>query len=499
MAKRFAAIWFRHLTTDWLTRRQPSLKDMLFVLAAPQRGRMIIRAASQTAEKNGIYTGMVVADCRAILPSLQVFDEQPGQWEKLLNALGEWCMRYTPVAAIDPPDGLILDISGCAHLWGGEEQYIQDIQNKLSGYGYDVRIAVADTIGVAWAIVRYGKDMLIVPSGKQVEALLPLPPAALRLEESITARLIKLGFYTIRSFINTPRRALRRRFGPELLCRLDQALGQEIETIQPIVPVEPYQERLPSLEPICTANGIAIALERLLEKLCSRLAGELKGLRKAIFKCYRVDGNMQTIAIGTNRPSRNITHLLRLFELKIPSIEPDLGIELFLLEAPVTEDLTPEQEMLWDNDSSHDEIIITELLDKIAGKFGTNTIHRYLPDEHYSPERCIRLAASLQEQPQTAWRRDQQRPVQLLTNPEPIEVTVPIPDYPPMLFIYKSKLHHITKADGPERIEREWWLETGETRDYYCVEDEQGARYWLFRLGHYATSDPQWFIHGFFA
>jgi protein ImuB len=390
-------------------------------------------------------------------------------------------------------------VSGCAHLWGGERPYLKDIVTRLRGFGYDVRAAIADTIGTAWAVSRYGRLTPVIEPGRHAEALLPLPPAALRLEAGIVARMEKLGLYQVRSFINMPRSALRRRFGEGLLLRLDQALGQAVEGLQPIKPIPPYQERLPSLEPIRTAGGIEVALRRLLEALCRRLSQEDKGLRTAVFKGYRVDGNIQEVGIGTNRPLRNVEHLFRLFGLKIATMEPALGFELFLLEAPVVEALSAEQEALWDTEGRHDESDIAELLDRLAGKVGMNAIHRYLPAEHYWPERSIKAAASLQEPLQTEWRTDRPRPVHLLPQPEAIEVTVPIPDYPPMLFRYKGKVSKVAKADGPERIEGEWWLEEGLGRDYYCVEDEAGARYWLFRLGDYATGEPKWFIHGFFA
>ncbi len=499
MPKRFVAIWFRHLTTDWMVRCQPHLKGTPFVMAAPERGRMVIKAASAAAEAKGILPGMVVADCRAIFPALQVLDDKPGQADKLLNALAEWCIRFTPIAAADPPDGLILDISGCAHLWGGESQYLKDIVTRIRGFGYDVRAAMSDTVGTAWAVSRYGKIKPIIEPGCQLDALLKLPPAALRLDAGILQRMEKLGLYQVQSFINMPRRVLFRRFGQNLLTRLAQSLGQEIEVLQPIQPILPYQERLPSLEPIRTATGIEIALKKLLETLCQRLIKEGKGLRTCIFKCYRMDGNIQQTGISTSRASRNVEHLFKLFGIKVPGLEPALGFELFILEAPVVEDVLPSQNVLWHIKGNRSDTEIAELLDRLGGKVGMNTIHRYLPDEHYWPERSVKTATSLCEKPHTAWRTDLPRPVLLLPQPEPIEVTVPIPDYPPMLFHYKGKLHNVVKADGPERVEQEWWLNEGLQRDYYCVEDENGARYWLFRAGHYGCGEPKWYMHGFFA
>ncbi len=408
MCKRFVAIWFRHLKTDWMIRRQPELKDVPFVLAFPDHGRIRITEVSAVARAKGIHAGTVVADAKVILPDLQVFDDKPGLADKLLNKLCLWCIKYTPVTTVDPPYGLILDVSGCAHLWGGEEAYLRDIINKLKGLGYHV---------------------------------------------------------------------LRRRFGQQLLLRLDQALGNKEEIIQPLIPVEPYSERLPCLEPIQTATGIEIALQRLLEILYERLQQEGKGLRVASFKCYRIDEKMEQIEISTNHASNNVNHLFKLFELKIATIEPAFGIELFTLEALKVEDILPSLQTFWTANSSLECRKVSELLDRLESKLGNNIIHRYLPDEHHLPKRSIKLANSLKEKPTTQWRSDKLRPIQLLHEPQLIEVTAPIPDYPPMNFRYKGKLHKVKKADGPERIEPEWWLDAGLHRDYYTVEDEEGKRY----------------------
>jgi protein ImuB len=416
---------------------------------------------------------------------------------RLLKRIAEWSIRYSPLVAVDLPDGLIIDASGCTHLWDGDDRYVADIANKLNTRGYDVRVAIADTIGAAWGMARFGRT-LVVPGGQHLSAILSLPPEALRLESEVVQRLHKLGLHQIAQLINIPRSSLRRRFGQQFIIMLDKTLGEEIETMEPIIPIEPYQERLPCLDPILTATGIAIALRQLLETLCRRLQEEQKGLRKATFKCFRVDGKTESINISTTRPSHNVAHLFKLFEIRISTLEPALGIELFILEAPVVEDHLPQQEKMWEESSGLKDMRLAELIDRLQNKVGPQAVHRYLPDEHYWPERSYRMATSLQEHPMTTWRKDKPRPLELLDPPERIEVTAPIPDYPPMLFRYKGKLHEITKADGPERIEQEWWLQQGQHRDYYRVEDQSGHRYWLFRLGHYDDKKYLWFIHGFF-
>ncbi|HZY82618.1 MAG TPA: DNA polymerase Y family protein [Cyclobacteriaceae bacterium] len=500
MARRFISIFFRHLATDWFSTREPEsdFKKKPFILRAPSHGRMIISAANAIAESKGIHVGMAVADARALVPELQVKDDKPDLIPKLLHRLAEWCIRFTPIVAVDPPDGLMMDVTGCSHLWGGDEHYLKDITKKLNTRGYDVRVAIADTAALAWGVARFGK-YLIANKETHFESLMSLPPEGLRLEEETVYRLHKLGLHKVSQFIKMPRQSLRKRFGPNMLSQIDKATGQEIEVIEPVIAVEPYQERLPCMDPIVTATGIEIALKELLTILCLRLQQEQKGLRVATLKCYRVDGKIEQVSIGTNRPSHHVQHLFKLFELKIATIEPALGIELFVLEAPKVDDHLAKQEKMWEGAGGLVDERLSELIDRLAGKVGIQSIHRYLPDEHYWPERSIRQTSSLHEQPATEWPTDRQRPMHVLLKPEPIEVTAPIPDYPPMLFRHNGQIHQVVRADGPERIEKEWWVDQGEHRDYYRVEDSEGGRYWVFRLGHYDDKVYRWFLHGYFA
>lgn len=501
MQKRYVSIWFRYLLADWQLIRRPELKDVPFVFASPDRGRMMITAISPLAQSQGIEIGMRSADAKAICPGLEVLNDKPGRAAKLLKGLGEWCVRYSPTVMIDEflMDGLFMDVSGCTHLWGGERNYLKEIISRLSAKGYTVRLAMADTAGAAWAISHFGTVTPLIPIGGHVEALLPLPPEALRLSEGTLSKLRKLGFHRIKSFIGMPRAVLRRRFGEDFLARLGQALGTVMEVIQPLqIPVL-FQERLPCLEPIKTRNGIEIAITRLLENLCLRLQNEGKGLRVGILTCYRIDGEIVQIDIGTNGASHSVSHLFALFQLKIEQIRPALGIELFVLDAPKVDDVMPGQEALWAENPGLDDQSVIRLLDRVAGKVGSAAICRYVPDTHYWPERSFKKSATITEKPLSDWRIDQPRPTELLKRPEPIDVMALIPDHPPKFFIYKGTKHLVVKADGPERIEREWWLDAGEHRDYYQAEDEQGQRYWLFRSGHYGSEGYKWFIHGFFA
>ncbi len=499
MNKRYLSLWFPYLLADHMAIKNKSLQDQPFALVAKERNKEMIMTLSYAAKKEGLRPQMALADARIFVPTLQAFPYVEAQQQKLLQSLGEWLIRYSPHVAIDSPDGLILEVSGCTHLWQGEISYVKEIKNRLKKAGYHIVLALADTIAAAWAITHYGKDQ-VVKEGEQMQSILSLPPNALRLEERILERLTKLGFYTIDSFIRIAPATLRRRFGDSLNVRIGQLLGYRQEAFIPLIEPHPHQERLACLTPIKTAKGIEIAIETLLTTLCSRLQKEDLGIRNATLKCYRLDGKLQQISIGTHQPSIYIPHLFKLFELKIRQIAPDLGIELFVMEVSTSEALLKEQETLWATKEQSNFKEIGELLDRIGIKAGKNAIRRYLPQERHWPENSVKAVNDLHLLPEIEWPMHKPRPTALLNKPAPIKVSAPIPDYPPMTFLYLGKMHRIVKADGPERIEREWWLEDGAHRDYYYVEDEDGQRYWLFRLGHYDTQlNDKWFIHGFFA
>jgi protein ImuB len=182
MSSRFVSIWFPYLSTDWFSLNQPHLKKLPFVLRTSSHGRMVVTSTNAVAAQKGIGKGMALADARAIIPELEVQDEKPELAEKLLKRIAEWCIMFTPVVSVDLPDGLLFDASGCPHLWGGEEAYLADIARKLQNRGYNVRVAIADTIGMAWGMARFGKPPFVVPPGKHLDVLLSLPPEALRLD-----------------------------------------------------------------------------------------------------------------------------------------------------------------------------------------------------------------------------------------------------------------------------------------------------------------------------
>lgn len=498
MQKTFVCIWFKHFKTDRLLIRQPDLKDKPLVLIRKEHGKMLISAANEQVLKQGVQHNTSLADARAIIPGLLSFDDLPEKATTWLKALAVFCNRFCPSVSLSGTDTLFLDVTGCTHLWGGDAPYLQAIRQCFAAIGYQLRLSMAGTMGAAWALTRYGKDDLIVPPHRQMDAMLLLPPAALQLEAALLARLDKLGLKTICQLLQLPRSALLRRFGQVLLDRIDACSGQRMESWEPVFPPVKYQERLASLEPIITRTGVEMALQNLLEKITAQLKRDGMGIRQAVFTGFKTGHEPVQIEVGTQLAVQDPRRVFRLFEIKLEALSVEPGIDSFLLDIPRTDPVKEKQEKIWQGSAERNCEELAELIDRISNKFGAHRISRFLPDEHHWPERAYQKTNPLFGGEQVQWP-SMDRPVVLLSVPEEIQVSVPVPDYPPLLFRHKGQVHEIIQADGPERIEQEWWLQEGLSRDYYIVEDKNGQRYWLFRSGNYASgSKPSWFLHGYF-
>ncbi|MCW2237838.1 Y-family DNA polymerase [Azospirillum canadense] len=559
-ARRIVSLWLPRLPTDARARRVPRLQDQPSAAILAERGRLAVVAVNRAAEEAGVLPGMTLADARAILgaggggePALAVFDAEPESDARLLERIAAWCTRYTPWTAPDGPDGVVLDITGCAHLFGGEEALVADLRARLAHAGFESRAALADTPAAAWALARFAPT-LTLPRSRRTEgppaasaqtfglrvswagegtpppsrkaannpspaqrgregpakreggglcaALAPLPIAALRLPPATVDGLSAVGLRRIGDLHALPRATLAARFGRAVLLRLDQALGRLDEPVSPRLPVPPHGVRLAFAEPIATAEPIARAVRHLLDALCAGLESAGEGARRLLLEAHRVDRRLedppQTLAIGTSRPVRDAAALMRLFAQKLDRIEPGPGIEVLVLAATEAGPLGAVQRAL--DGGAADESELGELVDRLGNRLGERAVLRLVPRESWLPERSVAPAPALSGVANTSlWPADRPRPVRLLAPPEPIEAVARVPDDPPVMFRWRGALHRVSHADGPERIEAEWWRRTGDPRDYYRVEDADGRRFWVFRQGLYRPdAKAQWFLHGFF-
>jgi protein ImuB len=466
--------------------------------------RMTVAAACPSARALGLHPGMAVTQAQALVPGLETLPAEPEADAAFLSQLATFAARrWTPRSAVSDPAGLWLDLTGVTHLFGGEERMCRRILRFCARLGFTARIAVAGTLGAAHAFARCSSgSVFLCPPGQEAQRLSALPITALRLEEQALATARRLGIETIGELAAMPRAPLARRFGQSVVTRLDQALGRIGEAFDPIVPEEPPEAVLRLVEPISTAEAIDQVLGDLLAMLMARLERRGIALRTLTLVCARVDGQEQSLSIGTARASRDAPHLHRLLGMKIEEIDPGFGIEAMRLVAGRCEPLQP-QPIAHDLSEAGTDKDLGELVDRLTMRLGKRALFRSSFVESDVPERSVSRIAALDQGCGSpgAWPR----PVRLLSSPERIDkVMAELPDQPPIRFYWRGRMHVVRKADGPERIYGEWWKhgkEAEAVRDYFQVEDDDGARFWLFRRGDGVdprTGDHSWWLHGAF-
>lgn len=453
-----------------------------------------VAAVNRVAEALGLVPGLPLASALARVPGARPLPFDPEGDGRFLHMLAERCLRFTPWCCADGTNGLWLDVSGCGHLFGGETKLLEQLTALLAGLGLAARAALGPTPGAAWAWARFGDPAR--PILDDPAALSALPPAALRLPPAVAEGLSALGLRRIGDLIALPRAQVARRFGPEVAWRLDQAQGAEPEPISPLRPPVPHRVHATFAEPISRPEDIARVLDHLLSGLCRRLEAEGLGVRRLDFTLFRVDGSLVRAEIGTSAPSRDPTHLARLFRDRLTEIAPGFGIEAARLDAPLVQPQSATQTDVEQRRAGEDHL--PRLLDCLANKLGPGRVMRLAPRASHVPERSVRRLEAGFQPPAESWPAGRY-PIRLLAHPELIEAMAPVPDAPPLRFRWQGRLHRVVRADGPERIAPEWWHEEAEERDYYRVEDENGLRLWLYRLGHYGHAEPpRWYLHGVF-
>jgi protein ImuB len=515
--RRVVSLYLPHWPTDRLRRRlgsaAPSPAEPL-VLSWREGNSRLLYAVDEAARRLGLKPGLTLAHARARVPGLVVAEADPAGDAAALKTLALWAHRhYSPVVQVDGSDGLWIEVTGAAHLKQGEEALVQDLLAQLSARRLSARAALAATPGGGHALARYGgRQWLVLPPdpGALARALAPLPLPALRLAPQTITGLHRLGLASIGMLEAAPRAPMALRFGASIAERLDQAHGRRDEPLTPVLPAETLQAALPLAEPVMTAEALATLIARLVADLCVRLEKRSLGARRLDLLLTRVDGSLQALRIGTARSVRDAAHLTRLMLRQIEQIDPGFGIEQARLVASLAEPLPASQRQglageIGAGDRVAGKVDLAPLIDRLANRPGIRRLYRLTPVESEVPERGLARLPALAAPAETSWPETLPRPTRLLSRPEPVETMALLPDQPPVFFSWRGKRRRVKRADGPERIFGEWWLDDAEwfaVRDYFCVEDEEGRRFWLFRNGDgadEATGSMRWFLHGFFS
>ena len=482
-------------------RRRGKLPVGPLVTAQHDGRQLTIGAADAASVWLGLRPGLPIGQAQARVQGLVVAPATPDLDAASLRRIAKLCLRYAPLTAPSAPDGVLIDATGSAHLFGGERRMLTSLVARFSADRIEARAAIAGTPGAAHAVARFGSlenGVVVVTPGGERAALAALPVEALRLGADICRDLRMIGLDTVASLLGMPRGPLARRFGAEVGLRLDQAIGNLDEPIRPEPPSRPIASRLGFVEPLLTAEVFATVIERLVDDICIRLETSRLGARRLELGFERVDGTVQTVRVTTAQPVRDRRHLKRLLAERIETIDPGLGVEAMRLSVRNAERL----DMLQLDARGSGCEGVAPLIDTLINRLGPGRVWRPALVQSDVPERSVSRAESLVGV--VADWPDLPRPVRLLDPPQPIEVMALLPDHPPASFTWRRVRHRVRHADGPERIAGEWWRRPGEVsalRDYFRVEDTQGRRFWLFRRGDGldpATGDVRWFLHGLF-
>lgn len=502
--RRSLSLQFTNLPIDRLRlkarRRGTALPEPLALYAGGAKGE-VLRAADAAAMAKGVTPGLRLADARAMLPELVLAPATPEADQRFLEGLALACQRYTPKVALDGhgADALLLDITGSAHLFGGEAGLLRDLGQRLDRRGLGHRLAIADTQAAAWAWARHGKGGILA-AGAGPEALQALSVRGLRLDAETTAALERLGLHCVGQLQAIPGRPLVRRFGVAPVLALGRLFGGEPETFKSLHEPPRFSARIGWAEPIGRTEDIAAAIGDLAARLAGELERAVAGARACELLLFRVDGEVARLAMSTGRPSRDAAHLRKLFELQLDGLDIGFGIDAMRLDVTDMAPLPPEQAGLGQD---QDAAALALLVDQLQQRLGRDAVQRLVPVQSHWPEQAQAGAdpASPPEKP-GAWLAGQPRPLRLLDRPARIEAMAPIPDGPPILLRRSGQSGKVKAATGPERIEPEWWhagQPQARPRDYYRVTDSEGRLLWLYREGRFGDHEPPaWHVHGVF-
>jgi protein ImuB len=517
--RRLLALWLPYLAIDRL--RQTKFRGQYhdhgaapgeppLVVAEKVDNALHLSAIDERALRLGLHRGMPLADARAMVPALTVVEADPHADAALLSAIADWCDRFTPLVAFDGKDGLLLDISGCAHLFGGESAMADRILRFMASQGMRAQTAIAGTAISASALARFSPNTIVAP-GEEEDAMIGLPVAAVTRDEGIIIGLRRAGLKTIGDVLTRSPAELAARFGAGFTAVLDQALGRSDAPISPRKPLPDYVAEKRFAEPVATDAVIANAIFSLAATLTSLLERHGEGARRIEASFFRTDGAVRRLVVETGRPVCDPSVIERLFQERLDALadplDPGFGFDLIRLAASRTMAITPAQQGF--DTAAHEAEDIAILTDRLATRLGARRVVRYVPQESHIPE-YAELAVPVQQVPasRTVWptrtpAEPPQRPLRLFERPEQIEVMAEVPDGPPVRFLWRRVFRNVARAEGPERIAMEWWKRDGKalTRDYFRVEDESGLRFWLYRDGLYGreTARAGWFVHGLFA
>ncbi len=548
--RRILSLWFPNLGAERLIRQTRGVFEGALAVVEEKHNMQVVTSLNGTAQAAGLQIGQPLRDAHAMCAALITRSRNAPAEAVFLTALRRWAGKFSPWVSEQSPDGLIVDLTGCAHLFGGEVSLLQVVETDCADMGLTVQLGLGDTVGAAWALARYAgqgaqadrsgdaidqearatrsraakrrhwtkggaapvtqvsarRSARVAAPGQGYGALSPLPVAALRLDPDMVAQLNRLGLRRVGDLLGQPRAALARRFGRGLVLRLDQAMGSAPEPVSPARAPDHFAVRLTLPEPIGLKDDVMAGIDRMLPQLCARLQERGRGVRCLQFEAHRADQKAERVYVGLARPSQDPHRIRPLLEMKLDQIDAGFGIDMLRIEATETEPLHDRDKVghlqagravraRLDGNTALDDLI-----GKLGARVGLETITRRHPASSHVPEKTDQILAAAWSDPATDWPVPSTPRSLLLWPPEPVQAA-DTSDLP-LTFRWRGRDWQMTEAQGPERIAPEWWLEDPNwrsgVRDYWAVTTQQGERLWLY-YGYGGTMSSGWFCQGSFA
>jgi len=553
--RRILSLWFPRLGAERVMRAARGVPDGPLGIVAERANAQVISSLNDAATAAGLQVGQPVRDAHAMCAGLVTRIRNVPAEAAFLAALRRWAGRFSPWVAEEAPDGLVIDLTGCAHLFGGEAALQELIEADCGDMGLSVHSGIADTLGAAWALARYAgqaagsqrsgdaiaqearatraravkrrhwtrggaapqvgvtragvtrdSTVRIAPPGQSYGALAPLPVAALRLDGDTNTQLSRLGLRRIGDLLGQPRAGLARRFGKGLVLRLDQAMGSAPEPVSPARPPHHFAVRLTLPEPIGLKDDLLAGIDRMLPRLCAQLTDKGRGVRALRFEAHRSDQRAEVITVGLARPAQDPARIRPLLELKLDQVDAGFGIDMLRIEAIESEPVHTRASVghLQAGRTVSERLAgntgLDDLIGRLGARVGLEAITRRHPASSHIPEKTAQVLAAAWSAPASDWPGSRNPRPLLLWPPEPVHA--PDGAMVPAAFRWRGRDWDLALATGPERIAPEWWLDDPNwrsgIRDYWVVSTGQGDRLWLY-YGHGGTMSPGWFCQGRFA
>ena len=529
--RRILALWLPRLSTDRLIRQRGAPFDAPLVIGQKANNALYVHALDARARALGLYQGQPLANARAMIEPLAILPADEKADAALLEKIADWCERFTPLVSLDAPDGLFLDITGAAHLFGGEAKMLATVTAGIARQGFAIQGAIAGTSLAAHALARHAPAAIVPPRG-EAQAVAALPIAALECDDKATRALRHAGLKTVGMVASRLDSELAERLGVGFVTRLKVMRGMEEKPLQPRRTLPDLMAEQRFAEPIVTEEMIAASLLQLAQHLGAILEREGRGARllEAVF--FRADGKVERIAVRTGEALRDPKVMLRLLRQRLDALadplDPGFGFDLIRLEALLAEETKPATVSFDSNENARRQIGF--LVDRLAARFGEARVQHFVPQDTHIPEaESVAVPAQDGDFDRQGWCRKAlpgdppRRPLRLLEKPEEISVSLSeVPDGPPVRFRWRRVQFQVARAEGPERIAMEWWRRSvresgsdqhnvresgseqrkaGLIRDYFRVETQDGQRFWLYRNGLYRQNGfaPRWYLQGLFA